>query len=345
MKKVIYVFLLFSSLVFSQNAEISKKDFYFLKGNIGSTPISMYLYIDNNNNLSGKYYYDTIKQLISIKGRINGNSFHLDESINDRIIGTLDGEISSEMIFTGNWVSADKNNIFNFSFSLDNNYPINKIKIINAKLNIKDDNGSFESSRDAVIIENEKKLKAINRISLDIDETKSIDEENITEALNNLISSQYNTWKETITENDNFNMQRNIDVSFIDDKIISFSLYNYSYAGGVHSIYNVQPNIYLISTGKRVGLNVSELIDDVADIDLINLMRIKLTQNMSESDFFDFDAITLSDTFDITPTGIKFIWPAYKISDYAHGIIEIEFRYSELKPFVKEDSIFMYLFE
>ena len=343
MKKVIYIFLLFSSLVFSQNAEISKKDFYFLKGNIGTTPISMYLYIDDNNNLTGKYYYDTIKQVISLKGGINGNTFHLDESINDRIIGSLDGEVSSEMVFTGNWVSADKNNTFSFSFSLDNNYPINKIKIINAKLNIKDDNGSFESSRDAVIIENNKNAKAINRISLDIDETKSINEENIMETLNNLISSQYNTWKETI--NDKFNMQRNVEVSYIDENIISFSLYNYSYAGGTHGIYNIQPNIYLISTGKRIGLSISELIDDVADIDLINLMRMKLTQNMAESDFFDFDSITLSDTFDITPTGIKFIWPAYKISDYAHGIIEIEFRYSELKPFVKEDSVFMYLFE
>ena len=345
MKKVVYIFLLFSSLLFCQNIDISKKNFYFLKGNIGSTPISMYLYIDNNNNLLGKYYYDTIKQIINIKGYINGNSFHLDESINDRIIGTLDGEINSEMLFTGNWVSADKNNTFNFSFSLDNNYPINKISFINAKLDIKDDNGNFEASRDAVIIENDKNLKAINRISLDIDEIKSIDEDNITITLNNLISSQYNTWKETISENDKFNMQRNIEVSFIDEKIISFSLYNYSYAGGAHGIYNVQPNIYLISTGKRVGLSVSELIDDVADIDLINLMRIKLTQDMSEADFFDFDSITLSDTFDITPTGIKFIWPAYKISDYAHGIIEIEFRYSELKPFVKEDSVFMYLFE
>lgn len=343
MKKVIYVFLLFSSLLFCQNIDISKKDFYFLKGNIGSTPISMYLYIDNNNNLSGKYYYDTIKQIINIKGSINGNSFHLEESINDRVIGSLDGEISGEMVFTGNWVSADRNNTFSFSFYIDNNYPINKIRFINASLNVKEDNGTFEASRDAVIIANEKKVKAINRISLDVDETKSIDEENITTTLNNLISSQYNTWKEAI--NDKFNMQRNIEVSFIDENIISFSLYNYSYAGGAHGIYNIQPNIYLISNGKRVGLSVSELIEDVADIDLINLMRIKLTENMSESDFFDFNSITLSDTFDITPTGIKFIWPAYKISDYAHGIIEIEFRYSELKPFVKEDSVFMYLFE
>ena len=345
MKKVVYVFLLFSSLLFCQNIDISKKDFYFLKGNIGNTPISMYLYIDNNNNLTGKYYYDTIKQIIDIKGSINGNTFHLDENINDRIIGSLDGEISSEMVFTGNWVSADKNNTFNFSFSINNNYPINKISFINAKLNIKDDSGSFESSRDAVIIENAKNIKAINRISLDIDDTKSIDEENIITTLNNLISSQYNTWKETASENDKFNMQRNIEVSFIDEKIISFSLYNYSYAGGAHGIYNFQPNIYLISTGKKIGLSVSELIDDVADIDLINLMRSKLTRNMSESDFFDFNSITLSDIFDITPTGIKFIWPAYKISDYAHGIIEIEFRYSELKPFVKQDSVFMYLFE
>ncbi|WP_157151534.1 PdaC/SigV domain-containing protein [Brachyspira sp. SAP_772] len=344
MKKVVYIFLLFSSLLFCQNIDISKKDFYFLKGNIGSTPISMYLYIDNNN-LSGKYYYDTIKQIIDIKGSINGNTFRLNESINDRVIGSLEGEISDDMIFTGNWISADKNNTFNFSFSLDNNYPINKIRIINAKLDIKDDNGSFESSRDAVVIENDKNIKAINRISLDIDDTKSIDEEKVIDTLNNLISSQYNTWKETIEENDKFNMQRSIEVSFIDENIISFSIYNYSYAGGVHGIYNVQPNIYLISTGKRIGLSVSELIDDVADIDLINLMRSKLTKTMSESDFFDFESITLSDTFDITPTGIKFIWPAYKISDYAHGIIEIEFRYSELKPFVKQDSVFMYLFE
>lgn len=345
MKKVIYVFLLFYSLLFSQNIDISKKDFYFLKGNIGNTPISMYLYRDNNNNLTGKYYYDTIKQIIDIKGSINGNRFHLDENVNERVIGSLEGEVSSEMVFTGNWVSADKNNTFSFSFSLDNNYPINKIKIINARLDIKDDSGSFESSRDAIIIENDKNIKAINRISLDVDDTKSINEEKIIETLNNLISSQYNTWKATITENDKFNMQKNIDISFIDENIISFSLYNYSYAGGAHGIYNIQPNIYLISSGKKIGLSVSELIDDVADIDLINLMRSKLTKDMSESDFFDFNSITLSDTFDITPTGIKFMWPAYKISDYSHGIIEIEFRYSELKPFVKQDSVFMYLFE
>ena len=80
-------------------------------------------------------------------------------------------------------------------------------------------------------------------------------------------------------------------------------------------------------------------------MDLINLIRNKLLINYSEKDFFDFNAIELSDTFDITPTGIKFIYPIYKIAGYSLGIIEIEFTFSELKPFIKSNSPFFYLFE
>ena len=74
-------------------------------------------------------------------------------------------------------------------------------------------------------------------------------------------------------------------------------------------------------------------------------MQSKLLRNFTERDFFFFFSIELSDVFDITPSGIKFIWPLYKISGYAQGIIEIDFTYLELKPFVKRDSKFWYLFD
>ena len=126
--------------------------------------------------------------------------------------------------------------------------------------------------------------------------------------------------------------------------MISFTIYSYSYTGGIHGIYNAVPAMYLISTGERVGLSLSELVKNKNDRELINLMRTKLLRNFTEKDFFDFYSIELSEVYDVTPSGISFIWPLYKIADYAHGIIEIEFTYLELKPFIKEDSKFWYLF-
>lgn len=162
--------------------------------------------------------------------------------------------------------------------------------------------------------------------------------------LNNSIIEEYNLWKSSSYKEDDFYIFKEIDVSYLDNNIISFSIYNHSYTGGMHGIYNVVPSIYLIATGEKIGNNLSELVENKNDRELINLMRKKLLRNYTDKDFFDFYSIELSDIYDITPSGVKFIWPLYKIADYAQGVIEIDFTYLELKPFVKKDSKFWYLF-
>ncbi|MEI0606385.1 hypothetical protein R4K48_05415 [Brachyspira pulli] len=339
--------LIFSaSNLFSQDTTISTRKFYFCSGKIGNSKIYLYLYINNNDNISGKYYYDTINQFINIEGSISNNTVYIKEKVNNRITGYFEGSVTEDLIFSGEWTSFDGNNKYDFEFSNDLTYPINKLDIINSILKADSEagNATFESSKDAVIIINDNNLNAIDKISLDVDGIKSLNSNRIEFILNNDILVEYNDWKQSSNNDSDFYMRKEINVSFIDNKIISFSLYNYSYIGGMHGIYNSIPLIYSIESGDRIGVNLSELIINKNDRELINLMRSKLLRNFTEKDFFDFYSIELSDIFDITPTGIKFIWPVYKISGYAQGVIEIDFTYSELKPFIKKDSKFMYLF-
>lgn len=340
-----FVFVFCYNIAFSQTPNVSKKEFYFMKGSIGGSAITMYLYI-KGNKITGKYYYDSIKQFIDINGNINGDTFYINEFVNNNKIASLNGNITENMIFSGDWISSDRNNKFNFNFSRYNSSFISKATIINSALKIDLENsGKFESSRDAVVIENQRKSKILDKISIDVDGVKSLDENGIADILSKEIIDDYNNWKNNLSSETDLNVKREIKISYLDNNIISFLINNYSYVGGVHGIDTSVAYIYSINTGNRIGTKLSELISNPSDMDLINLMRNKLLIGYSEKDFFDFNAIELSDTFDITPTGIKFIYPTYKIAGYSLGIIEIEFTFSELKPFVKSSSPFFYLFE
>ncbi len=340
----ILIFVFYSSILFSQSPKISYKNFYICNGNIGESEIYMYLYV-YGNNVSGKYYYKDINQFIYIKGTLIQNELSLEERVNNRITGYFHGYLSEDLVFSGEWSSYDGNNKYNFKFANDKRYPINNLEIITSSLEEDFDNKKFESSKDAIIIKNEKSLNNLDRISLDVDGAKSLNKERMEFLLNNSVMEEYHSWKTSSYSEDDFYMKKEINVSYLDDKIISFSIYNYSYAGGIHGIYNSSSYIYLISRGERIGNNLSELIENKNDIELINLMRKKLLRNYTDKDFFDFYSIELSNVFDITPSGIKFIWPLYKIAGYAQGIIEIDFTYLELKPFIKKDSKFLYLFD
>ena len=340
----ILLFVFYSNILFSQQPKISIVNFYVCNGNIGDSEISMYLYLEGTN-IVGRYFYKNINQFIDIKGNINQDKLYIEEKVNNRITGYFNGVVSNDSFFSGEWTSYDGENKYIFYFYKNESYPINRLNIINSKLEMTfDDNRKFISTKDAVILENEKSLNNLDRISLDVDGIKSLNTNRIAYILNNAIIDEYNVWKGSSYNKDDFHMIKEIDVSYLDENIISFSIYNYSYTGGMHGIYNVVPAIYFISTGEKIGLSLSELIENKNDRELINLMRSKLLRNFTEKDFFDFYSIKLSEIYDITPSGIKFIWPLYKIADYAQGVIEIDFTYLELKPFIRKDSKFWYLF-
>ena len=340
----IFLFVFYSNILFSQQPEISIINFYVCNGNIGNSEISMYLYLDGTN-ITGRYFYKNINQFIDIKGNINQDKLYIEEKVNNRITGYFNGIVSNDLFFSGEWISQDGENKYDFSFYPNKSYPINRLDIINSKLEINfDDSSKFISTKDAIVLENEKNLNNLDRIALDVAGLKSLNTNRIAYILNNAIIDEYNVWKKSSNNNEDFHLIKEIDVSYLDENIISFSIYNYSYTGGMHGIYNVSPSIYLISTGEKIGTNLSDLLENQNDRELINLMRSKLLRNFTDKDFFDFYSIKLSDIYDITPSGVKFIWPLYKIADYAQGIIEIDFTYLELKPFIRKDSKFWYLF-
>ncbi len=350
MRKIltIKILLIIYSIILKANEPINnEKNFFLMKGNIGNIPITIYLYIDNNDKkISGKYYYNNIKQFINISGKLNDdNSFYIDEYINNNFnTGRFEGNISN-FIFSGMWFSPSRENRFEFSFAISQDNTINKMRIISSTLTLKsDERANFTATKEALIIDNNKNIKEINKISMNINQLQSIEYSDISKKLKDSILESYNIWQEAQSQSRNFEVENNIKVSYIDNNIISFNIYDYAYTGGLHGIYTSIPYIYSIKTGDRIGRKISDLIENPYDLDLISLMRTKLLRSFSDNDFFDFYSIELSDIYDITPTGIKFIWPVYKIAGYSTGIIEIEFSFYELKPFIKKNSDFEYLF-
>ena len=161
-----FAFLFCYNIVFSQTPTISKKEFYFMKGNIGGSAITMYLYI-KGNRITGKYYYDSIKQFIDINGNINGDTFYINEFVNNNKIASLNGKVTENMFFSGDWISSDLNNKHYFNFSRYSSSSISKATIINSSLKIDlEGSGKFDSSRDAVVIENQIKSKVLDKISV-----------------------------------------------------------------------------------------------------------------------------------------------------------------------------------
>ena len=129
--------------LFSQSSVISTRKFYFCSGTIGNSKIYVYLYIDNHNKISGKYYYDTINQFINIDGNISNNTVYIKEKVNNRVTGYFEGNVSDNLVFSGEWTSFDGNNKYNFEFSNDLTYPINKLDIINSLLKADSGNAVF----------------------------------------------------------------------------------------------------------------------------------------------------------------------------------------------------------
>lgn len=350
MKKIISIIFfvsIFSSVVFTQKTVIKKSKFYLLSGNIGNSQVIMYINFDElaNGKVSGKYYYNNIKQFISLNGTVKNNTIEINEGEDNNYTGTFYGLILNDGTFKGEWSSIDNKKKYDFELKVPESYPISYISIIQSSINVENDIGTtFGCLKDAIFIDNPKQLSTIDKITSDFDGVRRVIEDRIIENINSGVTAEYEEWIKNKDDKVNYDIISDVSVSYLDDKIISLSTFEYSYMGGAHGIYGVFPKIYSIDTGRHIGRSASDIVRNVKDRTLIEIMRKKLLENLKEDDYFDFNSIKLSDTFDILPTGVKFIWQIYDIAPYVVGMVEINFTFNELKPFLDPKSPFAYLF-
>jgi len=106
---------------FFENERLKEKvpDNVFLFGSIGDRyPISMAINIDNQNDISGLYYYNTKLQQITLKGQIKDDTMFLTETVNNRQTGFFEFDINIENYpIDGKWLNSEKTKIHDVKFT------------------------------------------------------------------------------------------------------------------------------------------------------------------------------------------------------------------------------------
>lgn len=317
-------------------------------GNIGESQITMYINIEDSayGKITGKYYYNNIKQFIPLNGTIKDNIAEIKEGNDTNYTGTFSGTVLKDGSFKGEWYSIDKNKRYNFNLTKPITYSINSASIIQSEIKLERKNGAkFSCTKSSIFINNPKDLSSIDKITANFNGIRKVSEKRVISSLNDKVQAEYNQWNENKDLQVNYDILSDVSVSYLDEKIISISSFDYSYTGGAHGIYGVFPKIYSIETGRDIGKSASDLVYNIKDRTLVEIMKKKLLENLKEGDYFKFNDIELSNTFDITPNGVKFIWQIYDIAPYSVGMIEINFTFNELKPFIDPNSPFAYLFK
>jgi hypothetical protein len=135
-------------------------------------------------------------------------------------------------------------------------------------------------------------------------------------------------------------------VEYINLKLISYSVTNYSYTGGAH------PNSWMVflnfdrETGELVSLR--DLLIPGFDNKLNLLIEgqfrkdndINQNEDISNNDKFSLfeNKINYTNNFYITKDGISFFYNAYEIAAYVYGPIEVNIPYSKLKELIKKNN-------
>lgn len=151
--------------------------------------------------------------------------------------------------------------------------------------------------------------------------------------------------KKRIEKQENFSLYieyiNSLMPDYIDDKILSFKDFRYEYID-IYEKNKTYSRIFSLETGEELSSKTKDLIKNINDNKLLEITYRKL-KNAAETGLLsrsDYKYIPLPEEFFISKDGIEFIWyhDNYRME-------KVNFRFSELKPYVKEDSKLYYLFD
>lgn len=268
-------------------------------------------------SISGEAYLDAKAQnLPLVLEGANGEKQILEVNIYEN--GALSGKIRDEGFFK---VGAEAN------FQKAQNLP-NEISLLNEsiaqKLTGKDFDGSAREFSHNLSIQTPKILGQGEAIA----------------KINEMLKNSANFAEQGDDGSYNFEGISDFEVEYIDEKVIVFNNYIYVYSGGAHGTYSNDGVAFSLASGEQLSNEASALLKDVGDARLLSLVNARLSEEYGDS---IEDNVALS-KFKITSSGVEFYWGIYEIAPYAVGIVRINFTFAELAEFIKEDSVYAYLF-
>lgn len=141
-----------------------------------------------------------------------------------------------------------------------------------------------------------------------------------------------------------WSLERNMDVLFQNDTILSLSFYEYVFSGGAHPNSATQYYNFDLSTGKRIGLDdlftegYRDELNRVGEYHFRMLRRIPEEEKLEDQGFyFETEGFSLNDNFAINGQELIFYFNSYEIAPYAMGPTEIHIPLYELSEYLKPE--------
>lgn len=143
----------------------------------------------------------------------------------------------------------------------------------------------------------------------------------------------------------NVEQDEDIDIAYVDDRLIMFKISNYVYEGGAHGTQELSVQAYWLQNGEKISNMIEDLFAPTQD-KMLALLSQKLKEKYKNELFEDSLPIkSLPETFFIDPLGVAFIWQPYDLAPHSSGFIGAELSFQELKAFVNPKSTYRYLFD
>ncbi|MCX6147416.1 MAG: RsiV family protein [Candidatus Kapabacteria bacterium] len=138
-----------------------------------------------------------------------------------------------------------------------------------------------------------------------------------------------------------------MEITLNESNLISVSCQTSDYMGGAHGGYN-NTNININTlTGNYITLDsilkpgYKKKLDSLGRIAFANYINIpldSLDNHIKEYFWFNNSKFELNNNFEITYTGLNFVFNQYEIASYADGIFEVFLSYNIIKDLIREDS-------
>lgn len=340
---------------------------YYMKNDKGDF-FSVYLndrWPENNSELMPNY--EKIKAAFNYKNLLNDiNQFYDKNSIlditNNRIYAEAENGDSIESTYSNITSFKMTSKSLNSSSKEINTTSSLKAAVYNyAYSDVSETNEygsastfSYKDSIFLLIPDDTNKLEVYDKISFDINEGFNLNnlkrnenlefedkKESISKLFENDMSDPYDEW--LTNSADSYESSKSINITYFNDKTISITRTSTLYLGGAHGVYNNYNLVYSLETGEKI--EATNFIKDFDDIELKSIMRDKLLSiedRDEESYLVPLDEITLADTsFYIYADGVHFVWPIYTITAYVYGETEIVFDFDEIRPFIKDEYLYI----
>ncbi|CRF34152.1 hypothetical protein BRSU_1908 [Brachyspira suanatina] len=330
----------------SQNTYIDKYLLLTLNGTIDKSQITMHIKIKNPDSIiegkittiKGHYKYDLINMPIKIEGNIDKKgitikthnneifSFNLNEN---QLYDIINSKNEIYVNFNGKWRNKEKSS----ECSIKNIKFVHSIYEVYVEKEYKENSGSMG----AIYIEN-KSLAIYNG--------------NVTNTtLNQLISDINNNLDEklkTDNQTNNLNYTESSSISdYFDNNIFSIKNYSDGYYGEFGIIYKSYTTIFTINSLVKINNYLGNLVYDTKEFRTFLKNKIKeQTYNYDNDNFGEYfdEYITSLNYAEIyfntdASVTIHFFFGKEKLE---YGFININIE--ELKPYIKPDSFYSYLF-